>query len=170
MPKPTPEELQDAEERTTAMGLARYAFEYIAAARVIDEQVGETPGYEKVSPVPAYFLISHGIELTVKAFLRHNGITVAELTDRKYGHNLHACFRKAKELGLTNIFTMSASDKSALELLVELNKRHELRYIRTGAKRFPSWAIVEPFAVRLHQAVAPVIGMRTFDVAFSAAG
>lgn len=154
------------EDRTTAIGLARYAYEYIDAARLVDERHGARKGHEFISPIPAYFLASHGIELTLKSFLRHHGITARELSSRKYGHDLRACYRKAKELGLKTVFKMHSNDMRAMLMLIELNENHELRYIRTGYKRFPSWAIVEPFAVRLHQAVAPLVGYRSFDVIY----
>ncbi|WP_266233217.1 hypothetical protein [Paraburkholderia sp. CNPSo 3076] len=53
-----------------------------------------------------------------------------------------------------------------MQMLVRLNELHGLRYIRTGMKQFPLWSIVEPLAVRLHQAVAPVVGYRTFAKAY----
>lgn len=159
---PTPEELQDAESRTTGRGLARFAYQYIEAAMLVDESQGAGPGYEHVSSIPAYFLAMHGIELTLKAFLREKGLTLPEL--RAVGHDLRALYRKSKELGLFEIFKMKSTDLKALLLLVQLNEYQGLRYIRTGAKQFPSWAIVKPFAVRLHQAVAPMVGMHTFTI------
>jgi hypothetical protein len=155
-------EMPSEEERTTAVGLARYAYEYIEAAQVVDAHIGAREEYSFVSPIPAYFLASHGIELTLKAFLRHNGVTARQLASRTYGHDLNACFRKAKELDLEDVFKMTQSDLKAMQLLIELNKGMGLRYIRTGPKDFPSWAIVAPFAVRLHQAVAPLVGFKTF--------
>ena len=155
------------EDRTTAIGLACYAYEYIDAARLVDQHHGERKGHKFVSPIPAYFLITHGIELTLKAFLRHHDITPRELSSgKRYGHDLRLCYRKAKELGLLGIFRMNSKDMMAMLMLIELNNNNELRYIRTGFKIFPSWAIVEPFAVRLHQAVAPLVGYKSFDVTF----
>lgn len=156
---------KDDEERTTAIGLARYAFEYIDAALLVDEHHGATPGFEFVSPVPAYFLVAHGIELTLKSYLRHQGISVRDLIHR-YGHDLHKCYRKAKELRLLDRFSEDERDARALAMLVELNDKHGLRYIRTGYKEFPSWAIVKPLAVRLHQAVAPLVGFHSFAMSF----
>ena len=72
-------------------------------------------------------------------------------------------FRKSKEYGLLDIFRMRASDMRALLWLVQMNEYQGLRYIRSGLKVFPDWKIVEPFAVRLHQAVAHVVGMHSFD-------
>ncbi|MGF6995527.1 hypothetical protein [Paraburkholderia sp. GAS32] len=153
------------DERTTATGLARYAYEYIDAARLVDTHHGKRPGFEFVSPIPAYFLAAHGIELTLKAYLRHTGIGARDLS-RQYGHDLHACYRKAKELRLLDHFAEDERDRQALGMLVELSRGHELRYIRTGYKQFPSWAIVEALAVRLHQAIAPIVGYHSLAVRF----
>ena len=150
------------DDRTTATGLARYAYEYIEAALVVDnDHADKHPGSE-ISPVPAYFLAHHGIELTLKAYLREAGVTVRDLGSNQYGHNLHACYRKAKELGLLSIFNETQNDLNAMQMLAGLNDRHGLRYIRTGMKQFPLWSIVEPLAVRLHQAVAPAVGYHSF--------
>jgi hypothetical protein len=78
------------EDRTTAVGLARYAYEYIEAAMLVEHN-DPTPSH--ISPVPAYFLALHGIELTLKSYLRHKGVTAKELRGQKYGHDLHACHK-----------------------------------------------------------------------------
>ena len=156
----------DEDDRTTALGLARYAYEYLEAALLVDEKLGADEAHAIVSPTPAYFLAAHAIELTLKAYLRFSGVPVRQLRSRTYGHDIHACYRKAKEIGLLRIFGEQREDIEALSLLADLNKDQGLRYIRTGAKTFPSWGIVEPFAVRLHQAVAPLVGYKTFSKAF----
>lgn len=147
------------DDRTTAIGLARYAYDYLDAAMVVEAN-DRTPGH--ISPVPAYFLALHGIELTLKAFLRHKGVSVRDL-QKKFGHDLHACHRKAKELGLNEIFKELPADDAAMRMLVGLNDQQGLRYIKTGMKHFPLWSIVEPLAVRLHQAVAPLVGFESFN-------
>jgi hypothetical protein len=167
MSTPTAPQVLTDEERTTAIGLARYAYEYIDAANLVDDHEAELHPGSQISPTPAYFLAVHGIELTLKAFLRHHGVTVRELGSKKYGHDLHACYRKAKELGLLKLFKEHANDVDAMRMLVDLNQGHGLRYIRTGAKQFPLWSIVYPLAARLHQAVAPAVGCKkTFTMAF----
>ena len=149
------------EDRTTAIGLARYAYEYIEAA-ILVERNDQTPTH--ISPIPAYFLAMHGIELTLKSYLRHMGLTVKELRGPKYGHDLHACHKKAKELGLHDAFREQPIDADAMRMLIGLNEHQGLRYIKTGMKQFPLWSLVEPLAVRLHQAVAPVVGYKSFDI------
>jgi hypothetical protein len=159
---------EEADQRTTSAGLARYAFEYIEAARLVDADASEKQPGNMISPMPAYFLASHGIELTLKAFLRHRGFGVRDLL--RLGHDLHRCNATAKANGLPELFVEVDRDSAALELLAALNgPNHAMRYICTGTKTFPLWSLVEPLAVRLHQAVAPVVGYSTFEgVAFSA--
>lgn len=147
------------EDRTTAIGLARYAYDYLHAAMVVETS---DPTPSQISPVPAYFLALHGLELTLKAFLRHKGVSVKDL-QKKFGHDLHACHRKAKELGLHKVFKELPVDGDAMRMLVGLNDQQGLRYIKTGMKHFPLWSIVEPLAIRLHQAVAPLVGFKSFN-------
>ena len=82
------------------------------------------------------------------------------------GHDLRACHRKAKELGLHEVFKELPVDGDAMRMLVGLNDQQGLRYIKTGMKHFPLWSIVEPLAVRLHQAVAPLVGFKSFDKSY----
>lgn len=165
-PPTRPEIAED--ERTTSTGLARYAFEYIQAARLVNEDAADREPNRVTSPVPAYFLAHHGIELSLKAYLRHQGLTPRMLASKTYGHDLHACYRKAKELYLLDFFEEHPNDIQALHLLAELNGGHGLRYIKTGAKVFPLWSIVDPLAVRLHQAVAPLTGFHSFTHSYPA--
>jgi hypothetical protein len=161
----------DAERnsRTTAIGLARYAKEYLEAAIVVDKEMGKKATFARVSPMPAYFLLTHGIELTLKSYLRHGGLTVEQLGARDLGHNLKALLARACELGLTHLYQLTAEDCEAFELLVALNEFHQLRYIQSGFKTFPLWNVAEPFAVRLHQAVAPKVGYESLTISYSAA-
>ena len=153
---------QTKAERTTAIGLARFAYEYIDAAMLVDEAKGEVGLLSQASYTPAYFLALHGIELCFKSFLLYKGVDVESLV-KDYGHNLNKCLVASNALGLNKIFEMNEDDTRAFNLLIELNREHQLRYIQTGFKTYPLWSIVEPFAVRLHQAVAKAVGYQSFD-------
>ena len=156
-------------DRTTAVGLARYAYEYIDAAHLVACNAMDRGGSDALPPAAAYFLIHHGIELSLKAYLRYCGMSPRELAGKGYGHNLRACLRKARELRLLDHYKASDDDLRALRLLVDLNQDHALRYIRTGAKEYPLWGGLHRFAVQLHRAVAPVVGYhRIFTVSFPA--
>lgn len=155
-------QVQPKIERTTAIGLARFAYEYIDAAMLVDNAKGEVGLLSQASYTPAYFLALHGIELCFKAFLLHRGVDVETLV-KDYGHNLNKCLVESNARGLKNIYEMNDDDRRAFELLIELNREHQLRYIQTGFKTYPLWSIVEPLAVRLHQAVAKEVGYHSFD-------
>lgn len=157
--------MQDDEMRTTPIGLMRYAFEYIDAARTVDEVKGEQTLLSRASYTPAYFLALHGIELTLKSFLLFHDVPLKKLRG-DFGHDLKKCLRKSKELGLSNLMNFTVNDESAMELLLGMNENQGLRYIQTGFKTVPLWSIVEPLAVRLHQAVAREIRVPTFFDSF----
>jgi hypothetical protein len=153
--------------QTTPIGLARYAYEYLDSAILVEERATEKKPGSQISPIPAYFLAFHGIELTLKSFLRSKEVTVNQLRSREFGHDLCTCYRKAKEFGLAEIFKEDTKDVAVLEMLEDLNDKQGLRYIRTGSKNFPLWSIVERFAVRLHQAVALHVGYESFNRSYT---
>jgi hypothetical protein len=162
----TKNKFDSVEERTTPIGLVRYAYEYLDAALLVEERSTDKNPGSQIPPMPAYFLAFHGIELTLKSFLLSKEVTLDDLSGPKFGHGLSSCYRRAKGLGLSEIFTEHSRDIAALEMLEDLNGKQGLRYIRTGAKSFPLWSIVEPFAIRLHQAVATRVGYHSFNSSY----
>lgn len=154
----------DRDSRTTAIGLARYAKEYLEAAIVVDQELGVKRSPFYISPIPAYFLLTHAIELTLKAYLRGAGLSVRQL--QGVGHDLDALLAKANELGLGDCHTFTAEDNEAFAFLVAANSHHRFRYIQTGETRLPFWSVAEPLAVRLHQSVAPKVGYESLTISY----
>src|SRR5664279_4178495 len=97
-------------ERTTSIGLARYAKEFLEAALAVDDSVGMRKEYQIIPPIPVLYLVGHSIELALKAFLVHKGMLVSELRSKAYGHDLLKCWEKSIELGLGDIFTFTSND------------------------------------------------------------
>jgi HEPN domain-containing protein len=95
VPKPTPEELDDEAQRTTASGFYNYAETYWQAAIAL--RGAKFRATHKIMPV--YFLFYHAIELYLKAFLRAHDIHPYELRT-KYSHHLGKLSREAGKLGL----------------------------------------------------------------------
>lgn len=147
-------------ERTTPLGMARYAHEFLSASLAVDDALGKRPGYEIVAPIPALYLLGHSIELSLKAYLLQKGVSLRDLRGKKYGHSLHCCIRKAKELGLSSIVELSPQEYGAFELLDDLYSTKQLEYIVTGPKHFPIFGLVERFASKLFNAVAKETGYR----------
>jgi len=144
--------------RTTSLGMARYAYEFMDAALSVDNVVGNRQGYEIVAPIPALYLVGHSIELSLKAFLLHRGASPREI--RHFGHDLHAAFRKSKEVGLLDHVKFTAPEEAAVEILNSLYSTKQLEYIVTGAKQFPLFGLIEGFSAKLFNAVAALVGLR----------
>jgi hypothetical protein len=77
---------------------------------------------------PIYFLYSHAAELFFKAFLRLNGLSIAALAKKPYGHNLRKLYHKCNQhsLGLHEL-------EPLLPLLSEGHDEYQFRYFDKAA-------------------------------------
>jgi len=155
--------MRDDPTRTTPIGLARYAHDFFDSARAVEDQLDKGAPYDLVSPMPSLYLIGRSIELGLKSYLLSEGITLRELRSKKYGHDLHACHRKAKELGLLSHVKFKPEEEGALELLNELYSTKQLEYIVTGTKLLPIFSLVESFARKLIKGASNHVGYTTFN-------
>jgi len=149
--------LHEDPERTTSIGMARYATEFFEAALAAHDKLGKRVGDDIVAPIPAIFLVGQAIELALKAYLLAKGVELPKLR-RNYGHELHRSLRKAKELGLVDVVALSAEEEGVLGLLDALYSTKQLQYIVTGAKTFPVFGPLESVARKLIYGIAPVAG------------
>lgn len=152
-------------ERTTPLGMTRYAHEFLESALAVDDSLGKRRGHEIVAPIPALYLLGHSIELSLKAYLLLKETPLRDLRGKKFGHSLHSCIRKAKELGLSSVIEFSQQEYGAFELLDELYSTKQLEYIVTGRKYFPVFGLVESFASKLFDSVAKETGYRPAKIA-----
>lgn len=149
--------MHDDPDRTSPIGLARYAAEFHEAATGADRTLGHKPGFEIVAPIPVLYLIGHSMELSLKAFLVHNGVGLRELRTG-FGHDLHKCLRKAKELGLLALVKFDDHELAAFSVLNDLYSTKQLEYIVTGSKRFPIYGYLHTMSEKLLAAVGPLVG------------
>lgn len=82
-------------------GFQRYAQEFMYAERTFETT-------DNFSPVP-YYLLCRSIELSLKAYLLLKGCKIKYLKN-KIGHNLEKLLKKAKELNIEEIITISTED------------------------------------------------------------
>lgn len=137
--------------RTTALGMARFAAQFYAAAIAADDVVGLDKGYEAHAPPPVSYMVGHAIELALKAYLLHQGAPLKAI--RRLGHNLETAFAKAEAKGLGSIMTVSAQDRSVLKILNALYSDKQLEYSVTGFKTFPVFGPMQTLAYRLINSV-----------------
>ncbi len=148
----------NAEDRTTAIGLARYAREYYDAAIGADDAIGNRPGYESFAPPPVMFLVAHSIELALKAYLRDRGLSLDELRER--GHRLDECWKLAIEHGVEDLVQLTQDDVGVLKTINDLHASTQLRYIQTGFTQFPVFGPLQELARKLLDAICPFVGYR----------
>ena len=149
--------IHDDLTRTTPIGLARYSSEFLEAALIADEKMGRRGGYEITAPVPVMFLVGQSIELSLKAYLLHRGISLEKLRT-KFGHNLHKLLRKAKELELKKVVDFTEDELGTIEALNDLYASKQLQYIVTGAKIFPVFGPLQTATKKLVSAVCKEVG------------
>ncbi len=149
----------DDESRTTAIGLARYAADFLEAALATDDVMGKDAKYSIIAPVPALYLIGHSIELYLKSYLRHEGRSKNNL--RKIGHDLNKCLKRSKELGILDLITFESGELEAFSVLHELYCSKQLNYIETGSKTFPIFGPLETMAKKLDGAISPYVGYKS---------
>jgi hypothetical protein len=137
--------------------MTRYAYEFMEAAVAVDNAIGPRKGYEIVAPIPALYLVGHSIELSLTAFLLSRGASLREI--RHFGHDLHAAFRKSKELGLLDHAHFTGPEEGAVEILNALYATKQLEYIVTGSKQFPLFGLIASFSAKLFNAVAALVGL-----------
>lgn len=139
-----------------AYGFAKYASEFFEAALDADDKMGLKPGYELMAPVPVMYLVGHSIELSLKAFLLHKGISINNLK-RKIGHNLIKAYKKAKEMGLDEYVQLSSADLRILELINNLYASKQLNYVDFENRRYPVFGPLELLNRKLLRAICPLV-------------
>jgi hypothetical protein len=149
--------MHDDPDKTTPIGLARYAREFFNCAMITDAKPGHQLG---VAPIPVMYLIAHSIELCLKSYLLSKGVSLIDLK-RKYGHNLIKCFKKAKEFGLDKTgVNFNENEEHALFILNELYSTKQLNYIVTGGNIFPNFELILSASKKLLDSICPLVGYR----------
>ncbi len=108
--------------------------------------------------VPIYYLYSHAIELTLKAYLRAKGVTSAELKKtQKWGHDLFKLWNGCFRLGLVLDPVAQAAAAPVVKLLTPFAASYEFRYVKTGCKTLPTLDAVRTAVETLQFAIRPTV-------------
>jgi hypothetical protein len=149
--------IHDDPERTNALGLTRYASEFLSAAHHAYVGFGSPGPDGRPAPAPVFFLLGQSVELSLKAFLLHRGVSLRDIRVT-YGHGLRQCYRKARELGYGACYSHTSSELVALHHLDDLYESKQLQYIVTGAKRVPRYSEIQRIADGFLHATAREVG------------
>jgi hypothetical protein len=149
--------LHDDPQRTTPMGMARYAVEFLEAGVELDDLIGTKEGHEIIAPIPVLYLVGHAIELALKAFLLSRGRSLKTLR-RDFGHELEELWDDASSFGFAGTVGLTEGELSAVRIIDGLYSTKQLEYIVTGAKTFPVHGPLESAAIKIVRAAALAVG------------
>lgn len=138
----------DDDARTTGMGLWTDAREMLEAAEI----VVASPDLHISSP--SFYLLGHGLEVALKAYLRSKGQTLKSL--RVIGHDLEKAVEQAAVYGLSERYTLSAEDVAAIALLNPYYKAKHFEYRVTGYRSLPSPDDLLQLGRRILAAIRPI--------------
>jgi hypothetical protein len=109
-----------------------YAEGYLDAARSIT-----APGFP--SALVRSYLLCHAIELALKAFLSLKGMTMLDLADRQFAHDLVRLLNEAQNKGLSTLATLQESEVEQISRASAYYAEKVFEYPSVGeaAKAYP---------------------------------
>ena len=151
------------DKRITALGLWRYGSDYLQAAFAVQKQPGNIfdEMHGKNVSMPAYYLIGHSIELSIKGFLRARGVSIKSLSSRKYGHDLQALIKEARKRKLGNEVKLSNNEIDAIMQLNKAYKNKEFEYIYPGLVTLPTYGRISKVAIKLSDGLKDICHRKT---------
>src|SRR4051794_41387147 len=103
---------------------------------------------------PVYFLLCHGIELSLKAFILASGGSERELKKQDIRHHLNSLRDRARALGYQ---PANKKTDEVIDMLTPYHSNHSFRYRDPGYVRFPIIAhTIEVLASMLDE-ISPVV-------------
>jgi hypothetical protein len=114
------------DQGVTPRGLHKHAEAFSAAAELVHNS-----GIS--DPLPAFFLWGRAIELLLKSFLLSEGVSVARLKSKNFGHNLVALMREAEARGISSLIGLNGTYRRIVQLLKFDYASKRLEYRETGA-------------------------------------
>lgn len=149
----------------TPEGFLKHAREFFAAADLV---LAKAQGVS----LSAYFLLGRSIELSLKAFLLHRGVNIAELRKKKLGHDLRALLNETCKRGLGDHIAFELIESGIIQLLAHDYADKRLEYRVTGGTYYPpllseTWEIARKLAYELKSVLDTEVGT---DLAFDLSG
>ncbi|KXI29585.1 HEPN domain-containing protein [Paraglaciecola hydrolytica] len=111
----------------TSKGFLDSAKEFLLAANLVLNKS------DSVS-LPSYFLLGRSIELSLKAYLLHSGISIKQLRSKKFGHDLRLLLAESYDQGLANEIEIQDIERGVIQLLSFDYAEKRLEYRVTGGQ------------------------------------
>jgi len=140
------------------IGTFNFAHSYLGAARALDRL--DWRDLETHPDSPVAFLYWHAIELFLKAFLLADGMKIAELRQKKFGHNLIALRGEAIRRGLP----LTDQINELLDFMPSTEAMIDLRYLRLGWHTRPAFHEIEDASMNIYRLVGAELKKRGINI------
>lgn len=138
-----------------SFGFWSHAKEFLTAANVVRDPQRRGKGKTDFSLIlPAYYLVGHSIELSLKSYLAAKGYTTRVLRSKPYGHDLQALLIECRKRKLGREVKLSEHQLNAIKIFSDTYKSKKLEYLEYGNYRFPEYDFIYDVAKTLNTSLA----------------
>jgi len=140
------------------------AIKFIQAANcVYRTPVTKREGLTCSAPLPAYYLIGHSIELSLKAFLMGRGLKIEDLKIKKYGHDLTNLIMASRKRKLGYEIKIKPRQINLLKNFGEIYKNKLLEYSESGLYIFSLYTEIFEIGYNLVMGLREYCYVKTFN-------
>lgn len=147
-------------DREPPIGWLNLGGSFLVAARNLRSSV-DNRDLRLPFDAPIYFLYSHALELTMKAFLRGNGFPAMRLASREFGHQLQVLWKECTRQGLSITPKKRAFINGVIEILDPVAMAYRFRYLKVGEASMPELDDMDRAVELLMCAVTPLLAPPT---------
>ena len=138
-----------------SFGFLSHAKDFLSAAHVVKNPRRSDKGKDDFKLIlPAYYLVGHSIELSLKSYLAAKGYTTGQLRSKKYGHDLEALLIESRKRKLGREVKLSKNQVNAIKLFRDTYKSKKLEYLGYGNYRLPEYGFIYDLAKHLNDGLA----------------
>jgi hypothetical protein len=142
------------DSRTSAKGLWKDGEAMLDAAVVLIQWAGSNDREQMRLSMPTYFLLGHGIEVTLKSVLRAHGSSLEELR-RDLGHNLERAANRVVKLNIDPLSRFVAINVRLVKMLNPYYSAKAFEYRDTGSMFPPPTEKLAEFLSQLLKMAEP---------------
>ena len=133
-----------------SFGFWSHAEQYLLAAEKVKKPAIPQKGKSRFKLIlPAYYLVGHSIELSLKSFLSAKGYSHSELRKQKYGHDLESLLSECTRRKLGREVNLSKIQVQGILLLNNTYCGKKFEYLEYGDFKLPEYSFVFAIARKL---------------------
>ena len=148
-----------------SFGFWSHAKEFLTAAHMVKDPQQSSKGKADFSLIlPAYYLVGHSIELSLKSYLAAKGYQISVLRSKKYGHDLEALLVECRKRKLGREVKLTKHQFDAIKLFSLTYKSKKLEYLEYGNYQLPEYGFIYNVAKTVNDSLAYYVSNSPFNL------